>query len=65
MMSIIQYCLYPVNLVVIALPLGKYIKKVMFGEKAILSRFLKPVEALIYRITGVDASEEMDWKNTF
>ena len=65
MMSIIQYCLYPVILVVIALPLGKYIKKVMFGEKAILSRFLKPVEALIYRITGVDASEEMDRKNTF
>ena len=63
-MSIIQYCLYPFILVVIALPLGKYIKKVMFGEKAILSRFLNPVEALIYRITGVDASEEMDWKNT-
>lgn len=65
MMSIIQYCLYPVILVVIAIPLGKYIKKVMFGEKTFLSRFLNPVEALIYRITGVDASEEMDWKNTF
>ena len=51
MMSVIQYCLYPVILVVIALPLGKYIKKVMFGEKTILSRFLNPVEALIYRIT--------------
>ena len=62
MMSIIQYCLYPVILVVIALPLVKYIKKVMFGEKTILSRFLNPVEAFIYRITGVDASEEMDWK---
>ena len=62
MMSIIQYCLYPVILVVIAIPLGKYIKKVMFGEKTILSRFLNPVEAFIYRITGVDASEDMDWK---
>ena len=65
MMSVIQYCLYPVILVVIALPLVKYIKKVMFGEKTILSRFLNPVEALIYRITGVDASEEMDRKNTY
>ena len=62
MMSIIQYCLYPVILVVIAIPLGKYIKKVMFGEKTILSKVLNPVEAFIYRITGVDASEEMDWK---
>ena len=35
--SIIQYSLYLIILVVLAIPLGKYIGKVMNGEKVFLS----------------------------
>lgn len=45
----------------IAIPLGKYIAKVYKGEKTFLD-FLNPVENLIYKICGINAHGEMDWK---
>jgi potassium-transporting ATPase potassium-binding subunit len=45
----------------IAIPLGKYIAKVYKGEKTFLD-FLNPVENLIYKICGINAQGEMDWK---
>jgi K+-transporting ATPase ATPase A chain len=47
--------------VLLAVPLGKYCVKVFKGEKTWLD-FLAPVEKLIFRISGVDADKEMDWK---
>ena len=40
MMAVIQYILYPAILVLLAVPLGAYIKKVMNGEKTFLSKIL-------------------------
>lgn len=60
--SIIQYSLYLGILIILAIPLGNYIGKVMNGEKTFLSRILNPVESFIYKIINVDKSEEMDWK---
>ena len=48
MSSVIQYVLYLAILVVLAVPLGAYIKKVMFGEKTFLSKILTPCENLVY-----------------
>ena len=48
-------------LILMSIPLGKYIAKVYRGEK-VWSDFMRPVERLIYRFSGVDPSEEMDWK---
>lgn len=48
-------------MVVISIPLGKYISKVYRGEKTWLD-FMKPVEKIIYRAIGVNPNEEMDWK---
>lgn len=62
MITIIQYCLYPLLLVLLALPLGKYIKKVMFGENTILSKVINPIEKFIYSIAGIDEKEDMTWK---
>ena len=50
-----------VLLIAISIPLGKYIAKVYRGEKTWMD-FMKPVENLIYRATGVNPNEEMDWK---
>lgn len=60
--SIIQYSLYLIILVVLAIPLGKYIGKVMNGENVFLSKVLNPIENFIYKILRIDKDEEMDWK---
>jgi K+-transporting ATPase ATPase A chain len=50
--------------VVLALmrPLGIYIAKVLEGEKTFLDPVLKPIERLVYRVSGIGAGEEMNWR---
>ena len=48
-------------MVVLSYPLGKYIAKVYKGEKNLLD-FMAPVEKWIYKLSGIDPSEEMGWK---
>ncbi len=62
MSAVLQYGLYLVILVVLAIPLGKYMGKVMNGEKVFLSRVLVPCENFVYRILHVDTDEQMSWK---
>lgn len=62
MMAVIQYILYPAILVLLAVPLGAYIKKVMNGEKTFLSKILTPCENLVYKMMKVDKEEQMTWK---
>jgi len=42
--------------------LGRYIHRVMEGERTILSPVLRPVERTIYRVCGVDETAEQGWK---
>ncbi|MGX5691117.1 potassium-transporting ATPase subunit KdpA [Arcticibacter tournemirensis] len=46
---------------VIAIPLGKYLAKVFAGEK-VWTDFLKPLETVIFRLSGVNPKEQMNWK---
>lgn len=62
MSDVIQYVLYLVILILLAMPLGKYIGKVMNGEKTFLTKIIGSVERLIYKIIHVDENEDMDWK---
>ena len=48
-------------MVVLSYPLGKYIAKVYKGERNLMD-FMAPVENGIYKISGIDPTEEMDWK---
>jgi K+-transporting ATPase ATPase A chain len=45
----------------LAFPLGKYIAKVFKGERTITD-FMNPLERLIFRISGIDPAESMNWK---
>jgi len=45
----------------IAIPLGKYLAKVFAGEKT-WTDFLKPVESMIYKLSGIHPNEQMTWK---
>jgi potassium-transporting ATPase potassium-binding subunit len=42
--------------------LGRYIHRVMEGERVFLSPVVRPVERAIYRLCGVDEAAEQDWK---
>ncbi|MGN8059831.1 potassium-transporting ATPase subunit KdpA [Pedobacter sp. 22163] len=46
---------------VIAIPLGKYLAKVFAGEK-VWTDFLKPLETGIYKLSGINIKEQMNWK---
>lgn len=62
MNTVLQYILYLAILVLLAIPLGGYIKKVMDGEKTFLSKILAPCEHAIYKIMQVEKEEQMNWK---
>lgn len=62
MSSVIQYVLYLAVLVVFAIPLGAYIKKIMNGEKTFLSKILTPCENAVYKAMRIDKDEQMNWK---
>jgi K+-transporting ATPase ATPase A chain len=44
-----------------AIPFGKYLSKVYKGEKTWLD-FLKPIERFLFKVSGIDATREMTWK---
>ena len=62
MNTVLQYALILAVLVALAIPLGRYIKKVMFGERTLLSKVLTPCEKALYRVLHIDENEQMSWK---
>ncbi len=57
-----QIGLFFVVLLAVTKPLGVFMTRVFSGEKTILDPVLRPLERLLYRVTGVDEKQEMDWK---
>jgi potassium-transporting ATPase potassium-binding subunit len=57
----IQIILYCAIIVALAKPLGWYMTRVFNGERTFLSPILRPVEAGLYRIGGVDEKREQHW----
>src|SRR5690348_14154941 len=57
----LQLAFYIVVLIALAKPLGAYMANVYEGRPALLNGFGAPLEKLIYRLCGVDASSEMHW----
>src|SRR5579863_1261672 len=49
------------TMVLLAIPMGKYIAKVFKGEKTWLD-FMAPLERLIFKFSGIDPNREMNWK---
>jgi K+-transporting ATPase ATPase A chain len=57
----IQILLYCAIVVALAKPLGGYMTAVFNGERTFLSPLLRPVEAGVYWIGGVDEKREQHW----
>jgi potassium-transporting ATPase potassium-binding subunit len=47
---------------VITKPLGGFMARVFGRERTWLDPVMRPVERVLYKLTGVDESHEMDWK---
>lgn len=59
---VLQYVFYLAVFVVLAIPLGSYIGKVMNGEKVFLTKLILPCEKIVYKIMKIDIKDEMSWK---
>jgi K+-transporting ATPase ATPase A chain len=58
----LQFALFSVLLLASVCPVGIYLARVLEGEGTWLSPILRPIEKLIYKLSGVNAAEEMNWR---
>jgi K+-transporting ATPase ATPase A chain len=56
-----QIGLFLLVIFALAKPLGVFMTRVFSGEKTFLDPVMRPVERLLYRLTGVDETKEMPW----
>ncbi|MBL0127658.1 MAG: potassium-transporting ATPase subunit KdpA [Flavobacteriales bacterium] len=47
---------------VLAIPLGRYIARGYGGERSLLDPVMGPLERFCFRLSGIDAKREMNWK---
>jgi len=49
-------------LLVLAIPLGRYIGKIFNGEKTLLDKVFNPLDNVFYKLSGINPHHEMSWK---
>ncbi len=57
----IQIGVFLALILAITKPLGVYMARVFSGERTFLDPVVRPIERLLYRVTGVDEKHEMRW----
>jgi K+-transporting ATPase ATPase A chain len=58
----LQFSLFSVILLASVRPVGAYLARVLEGERTWLDPVLRPIERLIYKLSGVDSAHEMNWR---
>jgi potassium-transporting ATPase potassium-binding subunit len=58
----LQFVIYSIVLILTVRPVGVYLARVLEGERTWLDPILRPIERLTYRLCGVDADREMNWR---
>ncbi|MBN8620094.1 MAG: potassium-transporting ATPase subunit KdpA [Anaerolineae bacterium] len=61
-LEVLQIVVYFGLLVPCVMVLGGYMARVFSGERTLLSGVLSPLEKGLYRLAGVDANEEQNWR---
>ncbi|MGZ3298360.1 MAG: potassium-transporting ATPase subunit KdpA, partial [Asticcacaulis sp.] len=59
----LQLGVYMAVLLACVVPLGGYMAKVFMGEKTFLNPVAGRLEALIYKLAGIDPEEDMTWRS--
>jgi len=57
----LQIALFLAAVTAVTVPLGRFMARVFARERTLLDPVLRPLERLIYRLTGVDEAHEMRW----
>jgi K+-transporting ATPase ATPase A chain len=58
----LQFGLFSAILLASVRPVGIYLARVLEGERTWLDPVLRPVERLIYKLCGIHADQEMNWR---
>jgi potassium-transporting ATPase potassium-binding subunit len=58
----LQFLIYSVVLLLTVRPVGLYMARVLEGQRTWLDPVLRPLERLTYRLCGVNADAEMNWR---
>jgi K+-transporting ATPase ATPase A chain len=58
----LQFAVFSLILLASVRPVGTYLARVLEGERTWLTPVLRPIERLIYKLCGVNAKEEMNWR---
>jgi K+-transporting ATPase ATPase A chain len=58
----LQFAIYSLVLLATVRPVGIYMARVLEGERTWLDPVLRPIERLIYKLSGVDSGSEMNWR---
>jgi K+-transporting ATPase ATPase A chain len=58
----LQFAVFSALLLASVKPLGIYLARVLEGERTWLDPILRPIEKLIYKLGGVNAEQEMNWR---
>ena len=59
--GVLQILFFFLLILAVTKPLGVFMARVFNGERTFLDPVLRPLERLIYRLTGVDEGREMRW----
>ena len=58
----LQFALFSLILLASVRPVGVYLARVLEGERTWLDPVLRPFERLIYKLSGVNSEQEMNWR---
>jgi K+-transporting ATPase ATPase A chain len=58
----LQFAIFSLVLLATVRPVGAYLARVLEGERTWLDPLLRPIERLIYKLSGVDSKREMNWR---
>lgn len=51
-----------ISVVVLGIPLGRYVGKIYNNEYTWLNKLFDPIDGIIYKVSGIDISKQMNWK---
>jgi K+-transporting ATPase ATPase A chain len=58
----LQFSIFAIILLATVRPVGIYLARVLEGERTWLTPVLRPLERLLYKLSGVNAESEMNWR---
>ncbi|MCC5466587.1 potassium-transporting ATPase subunit KdpA [Pelosinus baikalensis] len=60
--DVLLFIVFFALLLLMAWPLGRYMAKVYSGESTVFDKIFLPVANMLYRLAGIDAAQEMNWR---